>query len=282
MILNRVATMTVEAELRTRVATAQLARYEVTDNCEHTMRPEAFWLDLCLTPRLQHAAACYPDHWAADRFEHIGELFCVPPGELLRARCEAGTVEAVICRIDPDVVGRWFDGDLCWTGWCLGASLDIRNQSIRCLLTRLSKELRHPGFASEMLLELVASQLAIELARYCGSVRHSSAAGSLAEWRLKLIDERVHVMGRAPSLAELASLCALSVRQLSRGFRVSRGCSIGHYVEQARVESAKRMLMSGQSAKAVADLMGFASISSFSYSFRRATGTCPTRFRQSA
>src|ERR1700744_2875076 len=118
MILTRVATVTVEAQRGTRVATAQLARYEVTNACEHALRPAAFLRDLCLTPRLQHAAACYPDHWAADRFEHIGELFCVPPGELLRTRCRAGTVDAVVCRIDPDVVDRWFDGDLRWTGWC--------------------------------------------------------------------------------------------------------------------------------------------------------------------
>jgi hypothetical protein len=32
---------------------------------------------------------------------------------------------------------------------------------LRCLLLRLAREVRHPGFASDMLLELIASQLAM-------------------------------------------------------------------------------------------------------------------------
>ena len=40
------------------------------------------------------------------------------------------------------------------------------------------------------------------------------------------------MLGPLPSLAELAELCALSVRQLTRGFRASRGCSLGEHIAQ--------------------------------------------------
>jgi AraC-like DNA-binding protein len=96
--------------------------------------------------------------------------------------------------------------------------------------------MRHPGFASEMFVELIAAQLAIEL-------------------------------------------CKLSVRQLTRGFRVSRGCSIGDYVANNRIERAKRLLASAQSIKTIAYSLGFNSSSGFCFAFRRATGMTAGEFR---
>jgi AraC family transcriptional regulator len=47
-----------------------------------------------------------------------------------------------------------------------------------------------------------------------------------------------------------------------------------------RIEIAKRQLASDQSIKSIAFELGFASPSSFSYAFRRATGAAPRQFRQ--
>jgi AraC family transcriptional regulator len=74
----------------------------------------------------------------------------------------------------------------------------------------------------------------------------------------------------------------LSVRQLTRGFRASRGRSIGDYVAQSRIDHAKRLLATKQSVKAISYSLGFASPSSFSFAFRRATGETPREFRQRA
>ena len=46
------------------------------------------------------------------------------------------------------------------------------------------------------------------------------------------------------------------------------------------MESAKRMLAAGESVKAIAFVMGFATPSSFTFAFRRAVGTSPSQFRQ--
>jgi AraC family transcriptional regulator len=283
MTQSNQVTTTVEAELRAPVATAQRVRFDIHEGIDHTLRDEGiFWLDLCLTPRPPQARACYPGRWGSNRFERIGEMFFVPPGEVMHARSGGGTQTSMICRIDPVLMAKWFDGDLSWTEARLEACLDIRDQSIRCQMMRLTREVSHPGFASEMLLELIASQLAIELGRYCAVVKPCTSKTGLASWRLKLIDERARELGKSPSLSELARLCDLSVRQLSRGFRISRGCSIGHFVEKERIENAKRLLSAGKSVKAVAYAMGFSSPSSFSSAFHRATGYCPAHFRQFA
>ena len=170
--------------------------------------------------------------------------------------------------------------ELIWDDQHLAAGLDIGSAQIRALLFRITAEVRHPGLASERMMELLGGELAIELARYCDEVAERPVIGGLAGWRLRLIDERLAEDLNAPSLAELSKLCSLSVRQLTRGFRVSRACSIGDYIEQRRMEAAKRLLMQGESVKTIAFRLGFASPSSFTFAFRRAVGASPSTFRQ--
>jgi len=274
--------MTVEAELRVPVATAQLVRFRIEEPADNILREdEAYWLDLCLTPRPRNTRACYRDRWAPDHFERIGDVFLVPPGETVRTKSDGGRPQSsVLCHLRRDPMRTWFGGDLKWTDGRLRAGLDIEDPNIRGLLLRLAEELRHPGFASEVLVELIAAQMAIELRRYCVGVSEAPASGGLATWRLKLIDERLREVKQAPTLAELAAMCKLSVRQLTRGFRASRGCSIGDHVAQSRLANAKRLLATEQSVKAIAYSLGFSSPSSFSYAFRRSVGETPREFRQ--
>jgi AraC family transcriptional regulator len=276
------AMMTVDAELRVPVATAQLVRFHMVGPADNILREEErYWLDLCLTPRPENARACYRDRWSPHRFERIGKVFLLPPGETMQARSDGDSSQAsVLCHLHPEQIGKWFDGDLQWTDRRLEAGLDIPDANIRGLLLRLAEELRHPGFASAALVELIAAQLAIELSRYCATVTDVPASGGLAPWRLRSIDERLKEVREAPTLAELAAQCKLSVRQLTRGFRASRGCSIGDYVANSRLDHAKRMLATDQSVKAIAYSLGFASPSGFCFAFRRAIGQTPRQFRQ--
>ena len=276
--------VTIHAEIRVPVATARLVRFNIPDPIDNILREEeSYWVDLCLTPRPRNARACYRDHWDPHRFEPIGNLFVLPPRETLQARSDGGKPQtSILCHLRPEAIVEWFEGDLEWTEGRLEASLDIPNGHIHTLLLRLAEEARHPGFASSVLVELISAQLGIELGRYCGAVTDGPATGGLAPWRLRLIDERLREVREAPTLAELASLCNLSVRQLTRGFRASRGRSIGDYFEQCRIDSAKRLLATDESVKAIAYALGFTSPSSFSFAFRRAAGETPREFRQRA
>jgi AraC family transcriptional regulator len=274
--------MTIEAELRVPAATLQVVHYSFVEPISSAMREDQdYRLDLCLTPRPRNARACYSDRWAPHRFERLGPVWLLPPGETLQA-CSDGDrgQRSLVCHVRAEQLRAWFQRDLEWTDRRLTAILDIPDANIRGLLLRLAQEVRHPGFASEVLVELICAQIAIELGRYCAAVIEGPMTGGLAPWRLRVIDERLREVRAAPTLAELAELCRLSVRQLTRGFRASRGCSIGDHVAHCRLEQAKRLLAGDQSVKAIAYSLGFSSPSSFSYAFRRLLGDTPGQFRQ--
>lgn len=276
------ASMTVDAELRVPAATVRLVRFDLQRPADHVLRNEdAYWLDLSLTPRPHNTRACFRDRWSPHRYERVGKLFLLPPREAMQARSDAASSQtSLLCHLRPEAVRAWCGREIEWTDRRLQASLDIRDACVRSLLLRLAQEARHPGFASEVLTEMILGQLAIELARYCDRVVEVPASGGLAAWRLRLIDERLREVREAPTLTELAELCRVSVRQLTRGFRASRGCSIGDHVASTRIEHAKVLLMSEESVKAVAYSLGFSSPSSFCFAFRRSTGVTPLEFRR--
>lgn len=274
------AEMNIDAEIRVPMATAQLVRFDMFGPAAGVLPDgDDYRIDLSLTPRPRDARACYHTHWSPHRYERLGKVYVLPPHETMRARSEGVSSQtSILCHIKSSAM----PDALQWNDRRLEASLDVRDANVRALLLRLAHETRHPGFASKVLVELLVAQLGIELARYCERISDvgSGNSGGLATWRLRLIDERLHEVGDAPTLTELAEICRLSVRQLTRGFRASRACSIGSYVASARIDHAKRMLLRDQSVKAVSYSLGFSSPSSFCYAFRRATGVTPREFRQ--
>lgn len=242
----------------------------------------AHHVQLCLTPPSKNARGCFIDHWKPHRFERIGNVFLLPANEAVHAKSDGRHQQALVCSFMPDAVAAWFDEELQWTDARLQASLDIASPSVRNLLFRLGEEVRTPGFASPAMVESIATQIAIELARYCIGIEEHRASGGLSPWKLRLIDERLAEAGPPPSLSELATLCGLSVRHLTRAFRNSRCRSIGSYITECSINQAKRLLSSGACIKSVAYSMGFNSPSNFSSAFRRATGETPREYRQRA
>ena len=280
-IVAHQATIIVDEELRSRDAVAQLVRYDIPHPTESTLHdPDSYQINMCLTPRPLNARACYRAHWGPHRFERLGDIFMIPAGEALHIKGDSGRQASLLCFLDRKAISDVVGHDLAWTEQRLAATVDLTSARIRALLLRLTEEVRHPGLAAERMMEHLTGELAIELSRFCLEVNERPAIGGLAGWRLRLIDERLSGDPTAPSLAELAELCSISVRQLTRGFKVSRGCSIGDYIEGRRMESAKRMLVAGENVKTVAFTLGFSSPSSFTFAFRRTVGISPSQFRQ--
>jgi len=271
----------VEAAVSAPVAVAQLVQSQNTEPYAiRVMDRELYWLDMCLAPRANNARLCYRDHWGSSRYERIGNTFLLPPGEDVLLRSDGGVRQrSIFCCIAPESLRGWLERDFHWRGRRLEASLDIAAPRVKALLVRLVEEIQQPGFAAELMVELLTGQLSIELGRYFLQCDDNAPRNELAPWRLRLIDERLCDGSGAPTLAELAALCNLSVRQLTRGFRASRGCSIGDYVASRRIELAKQMLASEQPVKSVAYALGFSSPSGFCAAFRRATGMSPGEFR---
>lgn len=273
--------MFVDAELACPAMVAQIVRFDIPGPSEATLSdPDVYQINMCLTPRPLDARASYRHHWGPHRFERLGDIFLIPPGEELFIRGGQVKQASLLCLLKPDAVTALIGEDLVWTEQKLATTVDIPSARIRALLFRLTEEVRHPGIASDRMLEFLAGELSIELGRFCLEVHERPAIGGLAGWRLRLIDERLSDDPRPATLAELAKVCNISIRQLTRGFKVSRGCSIGDYMEQRRMEAAKRLLVDGESVKTIAFQMGFSSPSSFTFAFRRAVGISPSQFRQ--
>jgi AraC family transcriptional regulator len=191
------------------------------------------WLQLSCLPSSRTEFGRFPEHWRPHHFEAIGELFLLPAGQTVHTRSECRAQFAVACAFEPQATQAWLGADLEWTDLRLKGSLDLTNPPIHRLLFRLGEEVRNPGFGSETLVELIAGQLAVELGRHFRAIREDHAAGGLAPWRLRLIEERLSEPCEIPSLTELAQLVGLSVRQMARAFRATRGCSIGTFSQPA-------------------------------------------------
>lgn len=237
-------------------------------------------LEFAMLPRSSVAAGCFPEHQPIQHFERIGEVFFLPASKVVHCRSYCRRQYSVVCSFQPEAREFWFRDDLNWNDARVRASLNVTNPTIRGLLSRLGEELRNPGFAGSAMIEMMAGQISIELARYFLKSERPVRTGGLSPKNLRLIDQRLAEDGAAPGLNELADLCGLSVRQLTRAFRTSRHSSIGNYIAEIRMRRAKQLLASGISVKAIAYTMGFSSPSALSTAFRRATGERPRDYLQ--
>ena len=272
--------LSVRRTMNLSMAHVQIAYFDNPGPTENNFSvKDVFWIDLCLTPRRPKDSGRYIHHWAPHRFASLGPVIALPPGKTLCLRSAGGQRTSLICQLDRTAVWKWLGEDFQFTDRCLEVCLDIANANIRILLMRLARELQSPGLGATELAESIVFQLSIELARHIAGVTARLDTGGLAPWRLKSVEKRIKRPGAPPAIQELAVLCKLSTRQLTRAFRMSRGCSIAAYIAQTRIETAKRRLATPESIKEIAPSIGFSSQSSFTYAFRRATGLTPNQFR---
>ena len=244
----------------------------------------AYWLQIALLPRPGNVRGCFPNQWAPHRFEPIGEMFLLPAGQMVHAQHNGyyGDQRSIACIFPPDAMRDWFDDEFRWTDGRLLGGFDITNPLLRSQLLTLGEEVRNPGFASDAMAEFMMGQIAIQLARHCMDIPEVKTGGGLAPWRLRRVDDRLAAAGASPTLTELAKLCDLSVRQLTRGFRASRGYSIGTYIVNSRIALAKQLLVAGRSVEDIARELGFSAVSNFYIAFRRAAGETPREYRRRA
>ena len=242
----------------------------------------ALWIDMCLTPRPTDTQVRYANRWPAYRFERVGQLLVMPAGEVLQFRSGQGRQTSIVCQIELDRLAFLSELQFDWTDRRLEACFDLSNARLSTMLRYLAEEVRRSALAREAMADLMIGQIAIELARHLRAIEDPVTIGGLAAWRLKLIDERLAAPGPPPSLPELGTLCGLSVRQLTRAFRMSRGCSVSDHIGELRMERAKRLLTGQESVKTIAHRLGFGSASIFSYAFRQKTGMTPRAFRAQA
>lgn len=78
-----------------------------------------------------------------------------------------------------------------------------------------------------------------------------------------------------PSLQELSRLVGLNEFKLKNGFKQLFDNTVYGYLQEHRMEHAKRMVIEGQQVSVIADSLGFSSIQHFSGAFRKRFGVSP-------
>lgn len=168
-------------ERRLPLATAHIARFEIAEACERVMlETEVFRLDMSLTPRPAAVRARYRDHWTAHRFEPIGGVHLLPPGQALQVRCVPSVTTSLVCQLRAEQISEQVGEEIEWSDRQRAQTLTGGSPQVRPLLRRLLAELREPGLAHEAMIELVTAQLALEVGRFAAQGANTAAAGGLA------------------------------------------------------------------------------------------------------
>ena len=102
--------------------------------------------------------------------------------------------------------------------------------------------------------------------------------------RMSVTDHLADEMSAHPELdfplRKIAATAGISVSGLSAKFKTATGMTPHAYLIDCRINRAKELLMSGRSATAIANSLGFASYTHFSALFHAHTGTCPSDYRR--
>jgi len=133
-------------------------------------------------------------------------------------------------------------------------------------------------------IEALGRVLAHELTRLnYGKPRKGAVRGGLAAWQQRIVACHIedHLAEPIP-LATLAELVGLSTYHFCRAFKQSFGIPPHRYHTSRRIERAKALLTKpAPSVTSIGLTLGFSDTSSFTATFRKATGLTPTAYHRS-
>ncbi|MCP3368044.1 helix-turn-helix domain-containing protein [Bradyrhizobium cajani] len=113
------------------------------------------------------------------------------------------------------------------------------------------------------------------------ALRHASGRGHLAEWQLRRLSEAIESSATPWSIEAMATLIGLSPGRFCKRFRTTTGVPPHRWQMLQRLERAKQLLRDPSlTLTDIAYACGYASSAHFSTSFRRATGTTPSKYRR--
>lgn len=222
----------------------------------------------------------FGDGSGATHLSNMGDLVFRPsniPINIIVSEQEHVSSRLVMCDFDVDFflensnIRNWSRDHLTRCG-------SLVSRSITAMVQQIATEVTEPGFGASIAIESMARLTLVELSRLFGTFSEESRSSMrLAPWQLKRIDEYLRDAKNAwPTVSQLADLCGISARHLSRVFPATMGVSLSEYSEQVRVRRAKELLVnSNLTLKQIAAVLGFSNPNSFSVAFRRATGETP-------
>lgn len=157
-----------------------------------------------------------------------------------------------------------------------------RHERVAQMIWMLDRELRDPGFASDLMVDGLVRAMTTLLARHGEPPATPEDRLYLSPVRLKRVLDHIEAnLEKTLSLAELAQIAGLSVFHFSRMFKLATGESPYHFVGSRRLARAERMLCETEVPLSELALdCGFANQSHFNAAFRKAMGVSPGRWRR--
>jgi AraC family transcriptional regulator len=245
-----------------------------------TSNEDVYLVNFALSPRPAPTMISHVGSGRRSAPRNVGRILLIPPSISVQVGVpETGRLRSMRCAFDYGLIENILQCRPKWSERLLQEATHLDSHQIEWLMLHMYRELRHRGFASELAVESFATALAVEVIRYfrLGQVHdHAVHRGGLDARRLRLVRERAYADAPAPGLTELAELCSITVRQLSRGFKAQTGHTIGKFVEAATLERARTLLSTTDlPIGEIARRLGFSTSASFAYAFRRSTGFSP-------
>lgn len=154
---------------------------------------------------------------------------------------------------------------------------------LKSTLDQLSAEYLSQQPGNQILINKLTEIVIIELIRIdFGRSEKNSFVGALYDKKISLALALIHKEPeRAWTLDLLASKTASSRASFSKKFRALVGQSMFEYLTALRMHRARELLRSSAAPiHAIANRVGYESELSFAKTFKRVTGTTPTRYRR--
>lgn len=243
-----------------------------------------FAINLALSPRPSFTSVCGLSGPGRQEPEDLGRLVMLNPGHTFRLSAPAGKVRSLYCGINRLELEQLIGGPAVTASQSWKVPLEQGSRIIELLLNRIYEELCEERFASEFAVKTYIRALCLELARCFRPTEADKGTfhiGGLPPRRMRLLRERIYADAPAPRLPDLAELCGMTVRQLSRAFKTETNESLGKFVDRATMERARTLLVrTDRPVAEIAGALGYATSASFAYAFRRSTGMLPSEFRK--
>ena len=268
----------VERSVRLKTGSVEVVEYDWPSAGNYVWTCDSYYLEFPLARRPGAAWASYLDT-GAPVTGRLGRIMFIPPGRTVQASCEAGKQRSLVCVFSADLFESILPPDVTWDAATLAKGLSLGGPEPEWLLLKIYKELKDEGFCSTFVMESLLGALAVAIIRGLGLERTSveKRSGGLAPWRMRRIRERVETDLPPPDVKELAELCCMSVRHLTRAFKADTGQTVAQFIQNAIIERARVLLAeTDQPINEIAHRLGFADSTCFSSAFRRVTGLRPS------
>jgi AraC family transcriptional regulator len=260
----------------------EIRRYALGEPVENVslIRDDVYLVNLALSRRPPPTTIAHLGLDPSAAPQEMGRVVLVPPGSTVRVCTPSGQSRSMHCALNANLIETLLQRKPGWNETRFRETARVDSPELEWLLLKIYRELMHRSFGSEVVVESLANAACVELIRCfrLGEAEEPRAwKGGLAPWRMRRLRERVYAEAPTPSVADLAELCGMTVRQLARAFKAETGQTVGKFVEAAKLERARALLIDTDlSIAEIATALGFSHPASFAYAFRRATGVNPS------